>query len=122
MASSWGLAWGVAWGSSWGAIAATVPDTSGGVSEDDTNPNAEYPPDPNYLICQRSGERVPVSEGLVKEWTGLWVRRKYRDPRHPQELVRIRPETVRGSVSPPQEDSFIEDEYGTSGVTIDDLG
>ena len=62
----------------------------------------------NYLICQRSGFRVSVEEGLMQTWDGLWVRKEDWEPRHPQDFVRSRPETnQRGSVSPEQPDSFI---------------
>ena len=64
----------------------------------------------NYLVCQRSGFRVSVKEGLVKdgERPGLWVRKEDYDPFHPQRLVRSRPETQRGSVAPEQPDIFID--------------
>ncbi len=63
----------------------------------------------NYLICQRSGFRVSVAEGLVKDGeTGLWVRKEDYDPYHPQHLVRSRAESPRGSISPEQPDTFID--------------
>lgn len=74
----------------------------------------------NELICQVSGFRVPVSEGLVRRWDGVWVRRKDLDLRHPQDFVRARAERLRGSVSPEPGDVFIEDAY-PNGVTVDDL-
>lgn len=85
------------------------------------NDTAEDPPALNDLVCQRSGIRVTVDEGLKKEWTGLLVRKEDWDRRHPQELVRPKPETPKGSPSPSTEDRFIEDEY-PSGVTVNDLG
>ena len=101
----------------WYRIIAATPEDFNSVSND----NTIQPPSPNYLVCQRSGERVTVEEGLVKEWTGLMVRRKYLDPRHPQELVRPPTEHSKGSPSPPITDRFIDDQYGTSGVQLSDL-
>jgi hypothetical protein len=86
------------------------------------NTNAEPPPPTNYLVCERSGAKVPIKEGLVKEWTGLLVRRKSLDFRHPQELVRARrAEQGKGSPVAKKADVFVEDQYGASGVSVDDL-
>lgn len=71
----------------------------------------------NYEICDRSGFRVPVGE-LVKEWNGLMVRRKDWEPRHPQDFVRGRTETHKGSPRPEQVDTFIAD---NSQVEASDL-
>lgn len=98
-------------------VADTPSDLMGPV-----NTTAENPPPDNNLVCDRTGFIVPVKEGLVKEWTGLMVRKESRDPRHPQELVRPRPEHPKGSPRPEQPDVFTEDKYGTVGVTLNDLG
>src|SRR5262245_34116945 len=101
------------------------PNTSGGSTTDPIgyeNDTAELPPTPNYIVCQRSGIRVTVDEGLKKEWTGLMVRDKDWDRRHPQELLRVKPENPQGSPAPQQEDRYIDDIYGTTGVTVADLG
>jgi len=69
-------------------------------NESDTtsaNDQSQAPPKPNYLICDRTGFRVPVSEGLVEEWTGAMVRKSSWEPRHPQDFVRSRPNPEEGS-------------------------
>lgn len=40
-----------------------------------------------WVICDRSGFKVPASE-TKKEWNGLRVWRKFYEPRHPQDLLR----------------------------------
>jgi hypothetical protein len=42
-----------------------------------------------WVICDRSGFKVPASE-TVKEWNGARVWRELAEPRHPQDLLRIR--------------------------------
>jgi hypothetical protein len=85
---------------------------------DITNTSATAQPS-NYLICQRSGFRVPVSEGLAKEWTGLQVRRQSFDTRHPQDLIRAKAEQQqRGSPAPEPQDRFLS----TNEVTLASLG
>ena len=75
----------------------------------------------NYLICDRTGFKIPVEEGLVEEWNGRMVRRKSWEPRHPLDVIRARGESKRdGSPRPEPQDQFIEDLYA-SGVTADDL-
>jgi hypothetical protein len=82
------------------------------------NDQAELPPPNNYLICDRTGFRVSVKEGLKKEWTGKMVRKESWEPRHPQDLNRGRAtERERGSPRPEQSDNFI-----TTEVTVEDLG
>lgn len=71
-----------------------------------TNDRAELPPPPNYLICDRTGFRVRVSEGLRQEWTGALVRAESWEPRHQQDFVRARAEHSKGSPRPEQQDTF----------------
>lgn len=78
------------------------------------NPNAILIPS-NYEICDRTGFRVLPGE-LVKEWTGLKVRRQSWESRHPQDFVRARTEHPKGSQRPEQPDQFLTEE-----VTADDL-
>lgn len=62
----------------------------------------------NYLICDWSGVRVRVSEGLKRTWNNLRVREKDWDARHLQDFVRVRPEVEqRGSERPEQDDVFL---------------
>ena len=81
----------------------TITATAGGTAI--TSVNMEAVPN-NYLICQRTGFKIPVNEGLVKDGYGMWVRAESRDRRHPQEFVRSRPEQQKGSVAPEPEDTF----------------
>ena len=62
----------------------------------------------NYLICDRTGFRIPVAEGLRTEWTGRMVRRQSWEPRHPQDYVRGSPERIKGSPRPEPDDAFID--------------
>ena len=62
----------------------------------------------HWKICDRSGFRVPASE-TVKEWNGAIVRRDLAEPRHPQDLMRIRrPEDLRvPDPRPPPVDVYV---------------
>lgn len=71
-----------------------------------TNDRAELPPHPNYLICDRTGFKIRVSDGLRKEWTGALVREESWEPRHQQDFVRAVPEHQKGSPRPEQQDTF----------------
>lgn len=123
MASAWGDSWGNAWGNAWGEISQSVSSSSGGTTDAVTNERATAPPSPNYLICDRTGFKVPVEEGLKKEWTGAMVRKESWEPRHPQDLVRAKIEKEqKGSPRPEQQDEFIEDRYTNGEVTVNDLG
>ena len=88
--------------------------TFGDYSE--TNSDADTYPS-FYEICDRSGFKVEAGT-LVEEWTGLWVRPKDWEPRHPQEFVRGVPENESSiQVSPEADDTFL----GTNDVDSDDL-
>ena len=82
-----------------------------------SNPSATTETENNLLICQRSGFKIPVAEGLVKdgERGGLMVRKQDYDPIQPARFVRSLPESERGSPSPEQADRFPDP------ITPDDL-
>lgn len=84
-----------------------------------TNNDTYLPPTPDYLICDRTGYKVTVDEGLVKEWTGNKVRSKSYEERHPQDFVKVRPEKLKGSPRPEQTDRFVTDVY--TEVSLADL-
>jgi hypothetical protein len=69
----------------------------------------------NYEIDDRTGFRLEPGES-IRDWYGMRTRKKSADPRHPQELVRSRSDKFPGSISPEQDDTFIE-----TAVTADDL-
>ena len=75
----------------------------------------------NYLICDRTGYRVSIDEGLQDEWNGAKVRARSWEPRHPQDFVRGRSEQIKGSERPEQGDRFIDDEYPNEVNTTTDL-
>ena len=86
-------------------------------AEAPTNSDAVTTVPSNYLICERTGFRVPVDEGLVREWDGKMVRRQSWEPRHPQDFVRGVAENLKGSERPEQTDRFLT----TNEVTADSL-
>lgn len=87
----------------------------------DQNTNADnLAPPNNHLISERSGWKVPVSEGLVEEWNGGKVAKWEWEPRHPLDFVRGRAEKSNPSDSPESPDTFQEDVY-PNGVSLDDL-
>jgi hypothetical protein len=62
-------------------------------------------------ICQRSGQKVPRGS-LRREWTGLQVRGRSWEARHPLDLIRSRAaERGRGSPSPEPSDQFVKTTY-----------
>ena len=85
----------------------TVPTTSfGNYGSNVTNSQATSEPD-NLLICDRSGFKVRIAEGLKTEWTGLMVKARFWEPRHPQDFVRGVSEHLRGSPRPEPDDVFL---------------
>lgn len=56
-----------------------------------------YRPGRHRVVCDQTGQEVWDDE-VVTQWDGLVVRKKSRDKRHPQELIRARPE--QGPVYP----------------------
>ena len=94
-----------------------VPDsTFGDYGALVTNSQAEAYPS-YYLICDRSGFKVKPSEGLKEEWNGLMVRASDWEARHPQDLIRGKPEQQKGSPRPEQTDVHLS----IGDVTVDDL-
>ena len=91
----------------------TITETSIGTSLANSDASEETN---NYLLCQRTGFKIPISEGLIKDGYGLWVRAASTDRRHPQEMVRSVSERRDGSVAPEPVDTFI-----TTAVSADDL-
>ncbi len=71
-----------------------------------TNSDATTDAPNHYNICDLSGFRALPGE-LIKTWDGLWVLPKYWEPKHPQLMVRSRPENQRGSIRPEGEDTFL---------------
>lgn len=70
-----------------------------------------------YVMCDKSGMRVPASQ-TVKEWTGMRVWRKYYEPRHPQDLLPApRPTKAVKDARPPGTDYFLS----TNEVQVSDL-
>ena len=70
-----------------------------------------------YIIDDRTGFRMSVREGLVRDGhlKSVMTRSKSRDSYHPQERITSRPDAQRGPVSPESDDVFV----GT--ITVDDL-
>ena len=62
----------------------------------------------NYIICDRSGFRVSVKEGLRTEWNNVQVREESFELRNAADFVRTIAESQEGSVRPePATDTFI---------------
>lgn len=71
----------------------------------------------NYLICDMTGFKIRVDEGLVEDWRGYKMRKESWSPRHPQDFVRSKAEKLTGSPRPEQEDTFVD----AGDVTPSDL-
>ena len=72
----------------------TVPSSTFGSYGDHINAEATEVKS-QYQICQHSGFKVRVRDSLgrltndlVKQWDGLWVKREFRDERNPQDYIR----------------------------------
>jgi hypothetical protein len=75
----------------------------------------------NNLICDRTGFKVSVSDGLKKEWTGRTVRASSYESRHPLDFMRPNTsEGQKGSEAPEGTDEYISDLY-PNGVGTGDL-
>lgn len=71
----------------------------------------------NNLICDRTGFRIRVSEGLKEEWTGAKVRADSWEPRQSLDFARPTARDQRkGSPRPEQKDVF-----RNTPVTLNDL-
>lgn len=57
-------------------------------------------------ICDRSGFKYPLSV-LVRTWDGLLVHPRWWEPRHPQDYVTGRRESVLPYTSPEPADVFL---------------
>jgi len=115
MSSSWGQSWLKSFGDSWGQVGDSVPASSFG---DYANAGEGETHIENYVICDRSGFRVKVTEdsqGLVQEYDGAMVRPKDYDEVHPQRFVRSRSRVANPSRSPEADDEFID----TNDITAD---
>lgn len=70
------------------------------------------------LICDRSGFKIDIKQGLKKTWDNFMVRKESWEPRQPLDFVRTKPERgQKGSPRPEQEDVFLD----TNDVSADDL-
>lgn len=77
----------------------------------------QFQPGTYNAICDRCGFKWKMCD-LKKEWTGLMVCRFCYDPRHPQDLVRAKPETqITGEIRSEPSDSFLS----PGDVTASDL-
>jgi len=71
--------------------------------------NATATPGPasNYIIDDHSGFKIPTSDKTAeKDGYGLYSSGKYKDAKHPQDLLRSRSDTFKGSRSPEPDDKF----------------
>lgn len=71
----------------------------------------------HWTTCQRCG-KVVRSSNLREEWTGLWVCPDDWEPRHPQDFVRARQDSISVYPSlPEQVDTFIGGKCSTRSAT-----
>ena len=76
-----------------------------------------YNPGDHNIRCDRTGFKVKRSQ-CRKEWNNMIVRKESWEPRHPQDLLRSRPD--RQQVADPRSES--EDVFlGVNEVTADSL-
>lgn len=71
--------------------------------------NPGWKPGDHWVQCQRTGMIIRSSDARL-EWTGLIVAKEVWEPRHPQDLLRGRPDNFAavGIVNPEAADVFIE--------------
>lgn len=96
----WDASYGTAFLDGSGAVGVTAADQP-------QNPNASTDTPTQELICDRTGFRQSLKQGLKREWTGAMVRAQSWEPRHPQDYVRVVPDKQRGSPRPEAEDYFL---------------
>ena len=71
------------------------------------NATATLGPASNYQIDDHSGFKVPTSDKTFqKDGYGIYSTAKYKDTRHPQDLIRSKGDSFRGSDSPEPDDEF----------------
>lgn len=61
-----------------------------------------FAPGDHNIICDRTGQKIKRSEAR-KEWNNMIVRKRSWEPRHPQDLLRSRPD--RQQVPDPRSES-----------------
>ena len=71
--------------------------------------NSKYIPGDNLLISDRSGRVIRRSESRT-QWDGLVVHESEWEPRHPQDLIRTKPENIAAPEPrrPPTDDGLCE--------------
>jgi len=67
-------------------------------------------------ICHASGFVFPLAE-LVRQYDGAMVHPRYLDHRHPQDMIKVKPESHLPYTSPEPADVFV----GTNEVQPGDL-
>lgn len=60
-----------------------------------------YRPGSNYVQCDRTGFKIRV-EDARREWNGQLVDKRVFERRHPQDLVRAKPDKQGVAISRPQ--------------------
>jgi len=72
----------------------------------------------NYVICQRSGEKIHRSDSVIDGDNGMIVKRGLEDPKHPLE-IRMTPSKPRvpSRISPEPDDNFLT----ANEITASDL-
>jgi len=71
------------------------------------NTHATLGPASNYIIDDHSGFKIPTSDKTFeKDGYGLYSSGKYKDAKHPQDLLRSRSDTFKGSRSPEPDNEF----------------
>lgn len=94
-------------------IAVTI--ASGGTSLVNSDSTTDVPV--NYEISQRNGFKYPKGTLIRDGYTGIYVAPEHYDAMHPQDRLRSRPETQRGSPAPELEDNFLT----ANEVSVSDL-
>ena len=87
---------------------------------DITNPLASNEPETEYTtVCDLSGFTVNKGEIMRKTWDGYSVLERFWEPRHPQDMVRAKPERTEPKQGKPRpDDEFIDI---LAPITPDDL-
>lgn len=83
----------------------TVTDVD--VGDSLINATATLGPASNYIIDDHSGFKIPTSDKTAgKDGYGLYSSGKHKDQRHPQDLIRSKGDSFKGSDSPEPDDEF----------------
>jgi len=84
----------------------SVPSSSFTIDDIQNTDATQYDQNKN-TVCERSGFKLKVKDGIAIEYNGIKVRHDSYDPKHFQLDVRLQAELLTGPIQPEGADTFL---------------